>query len=120
MMYFDEDFGYYYHDGPRVNAWYDEKEGYTLEMLIPGVDKKDVKVSLIDDDTLEIGVQGTTSTASKDAIWYRHDFSLNSIKQQIGVPDNTDRENIKATIENGILTIKLPKKKESKTEITIE
>ena len=94
-----------------------EKDGiYTIEMDIPGFDKKDVNIEVDENDYLTI-------TACKDSENNEEDQEKNYIRkertygkyQRSFYLGDVDRDKINANFENGILRIQLPKKEENKS-----
>lgn len=94
-----------------------EKDGiYTIEMDIPGFDKKDVNIEVDENDYLTI-------TACKDSENNEEDQEKNYIRkertygkyQRSFYLGDVDRDKINANFENGILRIQLPKKEETKS-----
>ena len=45
----------------------------------------------------------------------RREFSYTSFQQSFSLPDDVDRQKISAKVENGVLTIDLPKKEVTPT-----
>ena len=94
-----------------------EKDGiYTIEMDIPGFDKKDVNIEVDENDYLTI-------TACKDSENNEEDQEKNYIRkertygkyQRSFYLGDVDRDKINANFENGILRIQLPKKEDNKS-----
>ena len=76
---------------PAVNIIDGENE-YKVEVAAPGMTKEDFKVHINEDNELVI-----------------------SLEQSLLLPDNIERENISAKVENGVMTIDIPKKKIEET-----
>jgi len=89
---------------PEVNT-YETDEAYNLELALPGWDKQDVSLEV--DGELLI-VKGTNEI--EDAPTYRRrEFGLTSFEKSFHLPDTIDVEGIGATLDRGILNIRLPK-----------
>jgi HSP20 family protein len=108
---FFNDFDLNEYNGPRVNV--SEAESvFEIEFAIPGVTKEEVSISLPERDVLEVTIKGKQKYKSTERKWLRREFSYGKIyKQQFNIPENIDLNRIKAVVENGILTITLPKQK---------
>ena len=52
----------------------------------------------------------------KDKKYLRREFSYGKYEQCLTLPDNADKENISASMNNGILDIKIPKLTEEEKE----
>jgi len=82
---------------------------------IPGIDKKDINVSLADG---VLTIKGQTSTERKDekGDYYRHEISSSSFARSVAVPATVDGSNVVANLKDGILEVKLPKTATSKRQ----
>ena len=103
---------------PAINVIEGENE-YTVELAAPGMTRDDFKVTLDADDNLVIDMEKTLHTADNadgtaeahiTGRYLRREFSYTKHHQTLLLPDNVDRDRISATMENGVLTIELPKK----------
>lgn len=105
---------------PSVNIS-ETKSHFSIELAAPGYVKDDVRVK-IEDDLLTISSEKKVESELNEATCLRREFSFSNFKRSFTLPDNIDREKIDARMENGILTVILPKKdekKESEKEIYI-
>lgn len=80
---------------------------------IPGVDKKDINISLTDN---LLTIKGNTSKEVKEekGDYYRHEISSSSFARSVTVPRNLDMNKSVANLKNGVLEITLPKLESSK------
>jgi HSP20 family protein len=80
---------------------------------LPGVDKKDLDVSVTKNT---VSIKGTTSHEEKEekGDYYRSEISRGEYARTLALPAEIDEEKVKATFKNGILELKLPKLKQSK------
>ena len=119
--FFNDFFGNMNLDGsnaksPAVNVVEDDKR-YTLEVAAPGMSKDDVKVHLNRDGNLVIEFEKKCECQEeKKGKYIRKEFSCSRFPQTLILPDNVDREEIKANVENGILFVDLPKLQNAKIE----
>lgn len=88
---------------PAVNIIRDEN-AYTLQMAIPGISKEDVSIS-IDNDQLIIS--GSVKDTDKETKFTRREFNYGSFKRSFTLSEDIDVDSIKASHENGILSITL-------------
>ncbi|NOY37596.1 MAG: Hsp20/alpha crystallin family protein [Chlorobi bacterium] len=95
---------------PAVNILEDEKE-FKVELVAPGIDKKDVDINL-EDDILTISSEKEMKSEEKDGKYMRREFNYTSFSRSFVVPEEVDAEKISAEHKNGILTIHLPKKEQ--------
>jgi HSP20 family protein len=54
----------------------------------------------------------------KSARYLRREFSYSKFEQTLLLPDDVKREDIKAHVENGVLTVELPKQVEEKVKLS--
>lgn len=97
---------------PRVDVIDREKE-VVVRAEIPGVDKKDLDVSMTDNT---VTIKGTTKHEKEDKgdDYYRSEISKGSFCRTVSLPDNVDSGKTKASFADGVLELTVPKSKESK------
>ena len=101
---------------PAVNIREDDKN-YVLDLAVPGIDKKDLKID-INEDVLTISSETKTeSEESKDG-YKRKEFSYSEFCRSFYIPENVNREKIEANYKDGVLSVSLPKQEEEKNKIT--
>ncbi len=103
---------------PAVNVKEDES-AYTMELAAPGIKKEYCRVSINDDGNLCIAIENKMEHKDEDKKhhYLRREFSYSNYEQIYTLPEDVDKEGIAAKVENGILTVTLPKvKKEEKKE----
>ncbi len=95
---------------PKMNVSESEKD-YRLEVCIPGMKKEDLNLSVDTDNNLVIEMQHKDEKKENDEKrhFLRKEFSQMQFKQMLTLPENVKRDQIGAKVENGILTITLPK-----------
>ena len=101
---------------PAVNVREDDKN-FTLEVAIPGIDKKDLKID-VNEDVLTISSESKSESDENKNGYKRKEFSYSAFSRSFYVPENVNREKIEANYKDGILTIALPKQEEEKNKIT--
>lgn len=109
---------------PAINVIEDEKK-YTVEVAAPGMCKEDFDIQINENNDLVIKMEKKTSseTGNKEeekcnCRYLRREFSYTKFQQTLILPEDVDKEMINAKVENGVLTIELPKiviKEEPKT-----
>lgn len=102
------------HWQPRVDIK-DQKDKFLIMAEIPGVDPKDIDVSM-EDGVLTI--QGSTEDKheDKDDNYVRIERFKGSFYRQFNLPQSADQDNISARSNQGVLEVTIPKvqQKESK------
>ena len=108
---------------PAVNVKEDES-AYTMELAAPGIKKESCRVSINDDGNLCIAIENKMEHKDEDKKhhYLRREFSYSNYEQNYTLPEDVDKEGIAAKVENGILTVTLPKveKEEKKAAKAIE
>lgn len=83
---------------------------YEVKADLPGINKEDIKVTYAN-DTLTLRAKHTANNEEKDddGHYLRRERTSSTYERSFVMKD-IDEENIKATFENGVLTLELPKK----------
>jgi HSP20 family protein len=84
-----------------------------LKADVPGVDQKDIDIS-IENGTLQLKGERKFEKDEKNQGFHRLERSYGSFVRYFTVPETVDTENVKADFQNGVLTITLPKKEIAK------
>ena len=90
--------GYSFDFSPRAKVK-DNETNYTITVALPGFKKEDVDIKVEDDELI------ISSDVEKDE--YKKSF-----ENKYSMPEDADKENIVATMEDGILTVVIGKYKE--------
>ncbi|MEW6269802.1 MAG: Hsp20/alpha crystallin family protein [Thermodesulfobacteriota bacterium] len=75
---------------------------------LPGVDEKDVEVSL-SDDVLTIKGERREEHEETEKDWYRREQSYGSFHRSIPLPHGIEADKVEASFKRGVLTVTLPK-----------
>lgn len=105
---------------PAADIWHD-REGYTLEVEMPGVNKESVEVSIEDGKLVVIGrlqlsqKQPTTETKSP------YPSEIGGYRRVFDLSPEVDVFNVKARMADGLLTLRILKSESIKPrKITVE
>jgi HSP20 family protein len=104
---------------PRVDI-IEEDDRFLLNAELPGVDKKDLKVTVTG---TSVTIEATSSKEKKEqkGEYYHQEISKGSFSRTINLPSEVKEDLIQAKFDNGILTLKMPKvEKTKRTEIKVE
>jgi HSP20 family protein len=97
---------------PRTNIR-ESEQAFEFTMEMPGLSKEHVEVN-VEGDVLTI--KGAKSESSPEQSVekgvLRREFRATRFERTFNIGDAIDRENVKAKMENGILTVTLPKSAE--------
>ena len=94
---------------PAVNVREDEK-AYTMEVAAPGIKKEFCRVSINDEGNLSVAIENKFEHKEneKKHHYLRREFSYTNYEQCYSLPEDVDKDNIEAKVEDGILTVTLP------------
>ncbi len=104
---------------PAVDIIEDEK-AYEVTAELPGMDDKDIEVTL-KDDVLTIKGEKREEKRQKEKNYRLSERCYGAFERSIEAPEDVDADKIEARFEKGVLKVTLPKKPEAqKTEKKIE
>lgn len=108
---------------PAINVK-ESDTAYTVELAAPGLKKEDFNVNIDHDGNLHIRMESKAEKKDEDkkSHYLRREFSYSKFEQTLLLPDDVDKDGIEAKVNDGVLTVNLPKteKKEDKTLKQIE
>jgi HSP20 family protein len=96
----------------------ESKENIVVRAEVPGIDAKDIDISLAN-DVLTIKGQKEQEREEKEENYHRVERSYGSFSRSVRLPREVSSDKIKASYKNGILKITLPKSEEAR-EIKIK
>ena len=100
---------------PAVDETEDEK-AYHIAVDLPGLDPKDVELSL-SDNVLTIRGEKKTEKENGDGQALRRERLHGAFRRSIAFPAEIDEDKVEASFRNGVLTVTLPKTKEARNKI---
>ncbi|MCM1321366.1 MAG: Hsp20/alpha crystallin family protein [Bacteroides sp.] len=90
------------------------KDAYLLDMDLPGLTDKDVEINL-KDRVLNVSSRKKAETEDKkEGEWLIHERRSMQFSRHFTLPDDIDTENVAASFKNGVLSITIPRRSESK------
>jgi HSP20 family protein len=104
---------------PAINVKESDK-AYTVELAAPGMKKEDFNVHINDEGNLIIKMESKQEHKEEDknTRYLRREFSYSKYEQTLILPDDVKKDDIKAHVENGVLTVELPKVVEEKVKLS--
>ncbi len=97
----------------------ESEKGFQILANLPGVKKENIDLS-INENHLLLKAEPETEKFEEKAIIHRRERLCGSYQRSIILPENADKEGIKAKMENGVLNLFIPKKeKQEKKSINI-
>ena len=104
---------------PAINVKESDK-AYTVELAAPGMKKEDFNVHINDEGNLIIKMESKQEHKDEDknTRYLRREFSYSKFEQTLILPDDVKKEDIKAHVDNGVLTVEVPKVVEEKVKLS--
>lgn len=87
----------------------ESEEGYTIEAEVPGINPKDIEVTL-DKGVLTLAGERKDESANDDGSQRHVERVYGRFVRRFSLPDSADAEDVKATVENGVLKLAISKK----------
>ena len=85
---------------------------YVLEFDVPGVAKKDIA---IDVTGRRVSVHGTREEKERTGVLRHSTRTSGSFSYEISLPSPVDDQGVTATLDGGVLTVRVPKSSDAKT-----
>ncbi|OAI39785.1 hypothetical protein AYO38_07010 [bacterium SCGC AG-212-C10] len=86
---------------------------YVIKAAVPGIDPKDVDIS-IEDDVLSIKGTFEKVDEQKEEQYLRRELRFGSFQRSLRLPPQVDFDKANANFEHGMLTLTLPKRPEAR------
>ena len=95
---------------PAINVKETEKD-YTVEVAAPGMTKDAFNVNIDKEGNLHIHMEAHTEKKEEDkkSHYLRREFAYSKFEQTLLLPDDVEKEAIAARVNDGVLTVTLPK-----------
>lgn len=101
--------------------WKETPEAHVIKADIPGLKKEEVKVEVEEGRIIQISGERNVEEEDKNEKWHRVERSSGKFLRRLRMPENAKVDQVKASMENGVLTLTVPKKEVEKPEVkTIE
>ena len=106
---------------PAINVIEDEKD-YKVEVAAPGMNKEDFKINVTDDNYLVLTMEKKNESKDEDKKrkYLRREFSYHKFEQSLALPEDVNKDEIKASVNDGILTIDIPKVKATEKQPAVK
>ena len=93
---------------PAINVLENENE-YTVELAAPGLRKEDFDISINNDGDLVIKKEKKNEVKDEKAHYLRREFAYSKYEQTLILPDDVNKDEVGAKMNDGVLNITLPK-----------
>jgi HSP20 family protein len=88
----------------------DDAREFTIRAEIPGVDPKDVNIS-VSGRTLTLSGEKSKTTEKKEGGSYYSERFFGAFSRSMELPETADLDHVAAEQNNGVITIRIPKRK---------
>jgi HSP20 family protein len=90
----------------------ENKDGYVFKADLPGIEQKDLEVSLTG-NRLTISGKREHQKETKEDTFYTYEREYGTFKRAFTLPDGIDTDHVKSELKDGVLTLVVPKKPEA-------
>ncbi|XP_043691493.1 class I heat shock protein-like [Telopea speciosissima] len=97
--------------------WKEIPEAHIFKADLPGLKKEEVKVEVEEGRVLQISGERTKEQEEKNDQWHRIERSSGKFLRRFRLPENAKMDQVKASVENGVLTVTIPKEEVKKPEV---
>jgi HSP20 family protein len=91
----------------------ENEDNYTLTAEVPGIKEKDIDLE-IKDGLMTLKGHSEESQEKEENHYRMREFNRRSFERSFRIGEGVDPDKISAKLENGVLTVVLPKKEEAK------
>uniref|UniRef100_A0A2N9F475 SHSP domain-containing protein n=1 Tax=Fagus sylvatica TaxID=28930 RepID=A0A2N9F475_FAGSY len=96
--------------------WKQTPEAHIFKADLPRLKKEEVKVEVEEGRILQISGEKSKEQEDKNDKWHRIERSTGKFLRRFMLPENAKLDQVKASMENGVLTVIVPKEEEIKSE----
>uniref|UniRef100_A0A0D6QUF6 SHSP domain-containing protein n=1 Tax=Araucaria cunninghamii TaxID=56994 RepID=A0A0D6QUF6_ARACU len=97
--------------------WKETPDAHIFKADLPGLKKDEVKIEVADGRILQISGERNQEEEQKNERYHRVERARGKFLRRFRLPENAKVEEVKASMENGVLTVTVPKQPQPKPEV---
>ncbi|CAL0301480.1 unnamed protein product [Lupinus luteus] len=97
--------------------WKETPEAHVFKADLPGLKKEEVKVEVEEGRVLQISGERNKEKEDRNDKWHRVERSGGRFLRRFRLPENAKVDEVKACLENGVLTVTVPKEEVKKPDV---
>ncbi len=108
-------------EGTRTGSWipavdiYETEQNVVLKAELPGLDPKDVEVT-VHEGTLFLKGERKYESEVKEENYHHVERAYGAFSRSLALPASIDQEKVQAEFKDGVLTLTMPKREEAKAK----
>lgn len=105
--------------GENLRTWFpatdvsETPEHLILRLEVPGLSRDRIKIS-VENNVLTVRGEKQEETTGENENFFRTERSYGTFERSFSLPPHVDTEHVDAALENGVLTVKLPRRQEAR------
>lgn len=88
----------------------ESRKAYKISLEVPGIEADDIDLH-VEDDTLVVSGEKRQESEDDDEGFHRIERSYGQFRRVLTLPDDADAEHIEADFKNGVLKIRVPRRR---------
>jgi HSP20 family protein len=88
-----------------------DDEAFVIEAAVPGLKADDLKIEILDD---VVTLSGAIESKEDQPEYLVHELEMGDFRRSLRLPDPVDAAKAEAKVEDGVLTLRIPKAEEAK------
>ncbi|XP_022746199.1 17.6 kDa class I heat shock protein-like [Durio zibethinus] len=97
--------------------WKETPEAHVIKADLPGLKKEEVKVEIEEGRVHQLSGERNVEKEDKNDKWHRIERGRGKFLRRFRLPENAKVDEVKAAMENGVLTVTVPKLEEKKPDV---